>query len=282
MQQTLTIQEKLKDLRVIEKKMTLKQVAEQTGISVSSLSNYESNDFKDISPFAIVTLAKFYGVSTDYLLGLTESRNHPDAEMASLHLSDGALEVLRSGTINHRLLNEWITHEKFRLLMYDMEIFVDRIADMRIQNMNAVMEATRQQIIQKYHPDTEDVYTRTLELVQINELDYFSRIVHDDMDVILRDLREAHRKDSTTADEGAGITGNDVKELMEKATSMPVEDTIADAIFQKLGIPRDQLTDEELTAFISVLSKATKKSSVINMRGRFIPHGHGTGKRKRG
>lgn len=68
-------------------------------------------------------------------------------------------------------------------------------------------------------------------------MDYFSRIVHDDMDAILRDLREAHRKDATTADEGAGITGNDVKELMEKATSMPVEDTIADAIFQKLGIP---------------------------------------------
>lgn len=112
-------------------------------------------------------------------------------------------------------------------------------------------------------------------------MDYFSRIVHDDMDAILRDLREAHRKDATTADEGAGITGNDVKELMEKATSMPVEDTIADVIFQKLGIPREQLTDEELTAFISVLSKATKKSSVINMRGRFIPHGHGTGKRKR-
>ena len=282
MQQKLTIQEKLKDLRVIEKKMTLKQVSEQTGISVSSLSNYESNDFKDISPFAIVTLAKFYGVSTDYLLGLTESRNHPDAEVASLHLSDDALEVLKSGTINHRLLNEWITHEKFKLLMYDMEIFVDRIADMRIQNMNAIMEATRQQIMQKYHPDAEDVYTRTLELVQIGELDYFSRIVHDDMDAILRDLREAHRKDVTTADEGAILPGKEVMGLLEKATSMPAEDQMAKEIFKQLGIPREEISDEELTAFISVLSKSTKKAATINMRGRFIPHGHGTGKRKRG
>ena len=33
------------------------------------------NDHKDISHTAIIVLAKFYGVSTDYLLGLTESRS---------------------------------------------------------------------------------------------------------------------------------------------------------------------------------------------------------------
>lgn len=173
MKTQLTIQEKLKDLRVSEKKKKLKEVAEETGISLSSLSNYESNEFKDISPFALVTLAKYYGVSTDYLLGLTEARNHPDVKVAELHLSDDMLELLRSDKINHRLLNEFATHERFKMLMYDMEIFVDRIADMRIQNMNSVMEATRQQIIQKYHPEMEDVYTRTLDVVQIGELDFF-------------------------------------------------------------------------------------------------------------
>ena len=65
----LTIQERLKDLRV-ERHLTLEQLAEETGISKSALGKYESDDFKDISPFSIVTLAKYYGVSTDYLLGL--------------------------------------------------------------------------------------------------------------------------------------------------------------------------------------------------------------------
>ena len=66
----LTIQERLKDLRV-ERGLTLEQLAEQTGLSKSALGKYEADDFKDISPFSIVTLAKFYGVSTDYLLGMT-------------------------------------------------------------------------------------------------------------------------------------------------------------------------------------------------------------------
>lgn len=60
----LTIQEKLKDLR-IERHLTLEQLAAETGISKSALGKYESDDFKDISPFSITTLAKYYGVTTD-------------------------------------------------------------------------------------------------------------------------------------------------------------------------------------------------------------------------
>ena len=47
----------------MERHLTLEQLAEETGISKSALGKYESDDFKDISPFSIVTLAKFYGVS---------------------------------------------------------------------------------------------------------------------------------------------------------------------------------------------------------------------------
>ena len=58
----LTTQEKLKDLRV-ERHLTLEQLAQESGISKSALGKYESDDFKDISPFSIVTLAKFYIVN---------------------------------------------------------------------------------------------------------------------------------------------------------------------------------------------------------------------------
>ena len=74
MQVNLTIQERLKDLRV-ERGLTLEQLSEKTGISKSALGKYEAEDFKDISPYSMVELAKFYGVSTDYLLGLTEQKN---------------------------------------------------------------------------------------------------------------------------------------------------------------------------------------------------------------
>lgn len=124
MQVKLTIQEWLKDLRV-ERGLTLEQLAEQTGLSKSALGKYEADDFKDISPFSIVTLAKFYGVSTDYLLGMTETKNHPDTEQDALHLSDDAIEVLKAGQFNHRLLSEMLCHKDFQRMMLDAEIYVD-------------------------------------------------------------------------------------------------------------------------------------------------------------
>ena len=51
MQTKLTIGERMKDLRV-EKGLTLEALGQQTGLSRSALGNYESGNFKDISPFA--------------------------------------------------------------------------------------------------------------------------------------------------------------------------------------------------------------------------------------
>ena len=54
----LTIQERIKDLRV-ERGLTLKALAEQTGLSSSSLGSYETDEAKDISHYALIKLAKF-------------------------------------------------------------------------------------------------------------------------------------------------------------------------------------------------------------------------------
>lgn len=70
----LTLGERLKDLRV-EQQLTLEALAERTGLSKSALAKYESDDVADVSLYAVTTLAEFYGVTTDYLLGMTENKN---------------------------------------------------------------------------------------------------------------------------------------------------------------------------------------------------------------
>ncbi len=69
----LTVLERLKDLRV-ECGLTLEQLAEQTNLSKSALGSYEADSFKDISHYALIKLTKFYSVTTDYLLGLSEMK----------------------------------------------------------------------------------------------------------------------------------------------------------------------------------------------------------------
>ena len=120
---SLTIQEKLKDLRVAQC-LTLEQLADQTGLSKSALGKYESDDFKDISPFSIVTLTKFYSVSADYLLGLTENKSHPNAEIHELHLSDEMIKLSKSGRINNQLLCEVAGHKDFCRLLVDISVLL--------------------------------------------------------------------------------------------------------------------------------------------------------------
>lgn len=65
--------EKLKSLR-IEKNLTQKQVADRIGLAISAVSSYESGT-RYPSYDVLVKLARIFHVSTDYLLGMTNTRN---------------------------------------------------------------------------------------------------------------------------------------------------------------------------------------------------------------
>ena len=128
----LSIPERLKDLRV-ERGLTLEQLAEQTHLSKSALGSYEGDNFKDISHYALIELAKFYEVTVDYLLGRSQTRNHPNADLADLRLSDDMIELLKSGLVDNSLLCELATHPDFPRLMADLEIYVNGVAGKQVQ-----------------------------------------------------------------------------------------------------------------------------------------------------
>lgn len=61
---------RLRELRT-EKKMTQRQVAEALGINSVTYLHYEKSQREP--PLSVLAdMAKFFGVSTDYLLGLTD------------------------------------------------------------------------------------------------------------------------------------------------------------------------------------------------------------------
>ena len=279
MQPKLTIQERLKDLRV-ERGLTLEQLSAETGISKSALGKYEADDFKDISPFSTVALAKFYGVSTDYLLGLTEQKNHPNTELEALHLGDDAIEVLRTGKFNHRLLSELICHKDFQRFMLDTEIYVDRIADMRVNDMNAVLEAVRQMTLMKNGGEENDLHLRTLEVAQIREDEYFGSLIAGDLKDILRDIRSEHRPDTMTADETSLVAT--VQGQLQDAMNFEgsVEEKKAKALLATLGIDYDAITMEQFVNLIEVLKLSKHLKTPISQRGKTTMT-HGKGKRKR-
>ena len=231
----------------------------------------------------MVALAKFYGVSTDYLLGLTEQKNHPNTELEALNLGDDAIEVLRTGKFNHRLLSELICHKDFQRFMLDTEFYVDRIADMRVNDMNAVLEAVRQMTLMKNGGEENDLHLRTLEVAQIREDEYFGSLIAGDLKDILRDIRSEHRPDTMTADETSLVAT--VQGQLQDAMNFEgsSEEKQVRALMATIGLDYDTLTKEEFVSIISGLKKSKYLKSPINQRGKArpqLPHGKGKKKRK--
>ena len=215
----LTIQERLKDLRV-ERGLTLEQLAEQTNLSKSALGSYEAADFKDISHYALIKLAQFYGVTADYLLGLSEVKRHPNADLADLRLSDGMIDLLKSGRLDNSLLCELAAHPDFPRLMADLEIYVNGTAVKQVQSANAIVDAMSAMIMKQHNPGLTDPQLRQLIAAHIDDDSFCRYIIQQDINGIALDLREAHRDDFLSVSED-----NSLKGLLEAATEITDPDS---------------------------------------------------------
>ena len=105
------------------------------------------------------------------------------------------IDLLLSGSINNRLLCEIATHDKFKELMADMEIFVDGVSTKRFNDLNSSLESVRAEIINQNPNVSNDHTLRTLSAAQVDEEDFFCHITHKTWDSIIKDIRKNHEQD---------------------------------------------------------------------------------------
>ena len=240
----LTIQERLKDLRV-ERGLTLEQLAEQTHLSKSALGSYEAEDFKDISHYALIKLAKFYGVTADYLLGLSETKNYPNADLADLHLSDDMIELLKRGLVDNSLLCELAVHPDFPRFMADLEIYVNGVAVKQVQTVNAIVDTMSATIMKQHNPGLTDPQLRQLVAAHIDDDSFCRYVIQQDINGIALDLREAHKDDFFSVPED-----NPLKGLLQTADeaadeSVDMEQASMAFICKRLRLNYKKLSEEE-------------------------------------
>lgn len=259
METKLTIGERLKDLRV-ERDMNQKDVENQASIPTSTLSTYENDTVGNVNVAAIIKLAEFYEVQPEYLLCLTDNKKRPDASIQDLHLSDGTVDILlKDKALNHRLLCELVEHPGFRQLMMDLEIYVNGLVSDRIRDANAMLEAMRQLICEKYDAET-DVEMRTLQVGQLIEDEYFGRTIYEELSAILKDIRTAHITDDTTSD-GSAIER--VRQSIESAKSFEgsAEEQQLRALCKQVGKDFDSLNKADVAATMRILRELTPKTT---------------------
>ncbi len=252
----------------MEHSLTLEQLAEQTHLSKFAPGSYEADEHKDISHYALIKLAQFYGVNADYLLGLTETKSHPSADLADLCLSDEMIDLLKSGRIDTPLLCELTAHPNFMKLLADIQIYVEGIAATQIQNLNAWVDVARAEIVEKYQPGEHDKTAGVLQAAHVREGGYFSSRVHHAIDAIMEDIRQAHKGRSDSAPENTIV--DEFKRDLEEVASFKGSraEQLLMVFCKQTKLRYGKLTGEEKQWPSRIVQKSELAKSYVSQRGK--------------
>ena len=109
---------------------------------------------------------------------------------------------------------------------------------------------------------------KTLEAAHINEDEYFSYRIHEDIDKIIRDIKEKHMQDAATADDLS--PAEELRKQIEEVAAFEGSDDEKRAFLalHQLGINPKSLSKEEFVVLVNILKKSKKLNSPISKRGK--------------
>lgn len=248
-----------------KKKYKLEDVSKKTGIPTSTLNTYENDPDKDIPHRVIICLAEFYGVSTDYLLGLSDLRSPRNEDLQELKINDDTIDLLKSDKLNNPLLCEVLTDPGFEKLLTDMEIYAHGLASVPLQTMNPYVDTLRQKMINGEDDLTSDgssADNRRLEMLKVAHLemdDYFFNILHKDLDAIASNLREKHKDDPNSITDNliGDMTSGEIKRVHDILTKTgdikkALDSLLVDHFAATIGMRSEDLSKEKKDLLLKI------------------------------
>ena len=149
----------------------------------------------------------------------TSNEQETSTELRELSIDDDMVRLLKSGEINNRLFCELSAHPGFKKFLADLEIYVDGLAGLQIQSLNAIVDGIRDTIMNESGdaPATPQDARNLLMLktAHIEDDAYFFNLLHSDLDAIAKDLREAHKDDPDAAPDD--MIASQFKETLNKS-----------------------------------------------------------------
>lgn len=130
--------ERLKELR-LEKNLKQSELAKEFNTGTSSISSYEKyGRLPDV--YTITKYAKFFGVSLDYIIGKSDSRNPKDEDNKLAGAENLTIEEMKLKYSESELLEAKIFSERLRYLMLTRDITVDSISKKLKIDKNKLIE----------------------------------------------------------------------------------------------------------------------------------------------
>ena len=132
-----TTAERLRDLRR-ERNLSQEKLAGIIGVDKSTISRIENGDtFKsDVA----LSLADYFGVSMDYLFGLSYDKSQANYDLKKLGISSAAAEKLCSEEVDADIVNMLIEHPDFGDLAVTLALYFTDVEASDARNHNTLCD----------------------------------------------------------------------------------------------------------------------------------------------
>ena len=157
------IGKRLKELRTTEG-LTQQELAKILNVSSMSISFYENEQRKPDSDF-IISVSKYFGVSTDYLLGLINAKDKENIDISKVTgLNDFSLTILEKSSKEKNntaadIINTIVVMSSFKMLVNlindkdkDIKEVQEDIADSKIKDILTMDTEQQKAILSKLLP----------------------------------------------------------------------------------------------------------------------------------
>ena len=134
--------QRIQDL-IKNRKITQAELAERVGLSSSTLSRYLQGRTENLGDGFIIRIAKYFDVSTDFLLGETDIPERKNYDIEELGLSAETAKLLYKGKVDASVLNQLIEHPRFPQLLLLLARYRDETMIAGINAMNQILTFMR-------------------------------------------------------------------------------------------------------------------------------------------
>ena len=132
-----TTRDRLQDL-MKSRGVTQTSLAEAIGCSISMLSRFCAGQIDRLSDENIIRIAKFFNVSTDFILGVVDEPDRKNYDISELGLSVQAAKNLYSGKVNSDVLNLLLTNQRFADVTYLIARYLNNDLAKGVAGLNSV------------------------------------------------------------------------------------------------------------------------------------------------
>ena len=246
--------QRIQDL-IKNRKITQAELAEKVGLSNSALSRYLQGGTKNLGDGYIIRIAKYFDVSTDFLLGETDIPDRKNYDIEELGLSAETAKLLYTGKVDASVLNQLVEHPRFPQLLLLLARYRDETMIAGINAMNQVMNFSRSFLIGQAKLRPEDAEAageaaKTLQLLGTPTVTADTNAIQTLFMQIARDIKKnaestAEEKQKATAEVLNRLRANltkdgeavDLSKLTAEDVTAAVMKTISEA-----GIPEEKLS----------------------------------------